>query len=378
MYAARDAPGGNVITCEGSVEPMTSGSATTTGHRRSRQRRHQQQCDRDGRHRSIPRRGVVGVTESRHTGPGDRRSSRFVDAVDAVLQHTGVERQSVEGIGLATPGPASPTGVTASTRSTNFVDHGWRSFDYRGALERRLGVPVTYINDGNAAALYAHTMFFGPEADRRSSMSAIVGTGLGGGVVESGRVVVGATGTAAELGHIRLQLDGVLAPGQPIPRCNCGATGDVESFASLTRSRSTSFRSGWVSTPTTRSSGESLPVAAKRVRSFGERGDEMARRLFEQQAMAIGRLFSLGANFLDADALLRRRWGHRDGARTSGNGSSGALPEHAEFRVEQSRGRAGSRRSRRRHGGCTRSGHGGIGPDAQGVTHRHRSHRGLP
>ena len=258
----------------------------------------------------------------------------LVEAVDAVLEHTGVERPSVEGIGLATPGPASPTGVIASTGSTNFVDPGWRSFDYRGALERRLGVPVTYINDGNAAALYAHTMFFGPEADRRSSMSAIVGTGLGGGVVESGRVVVGATGTAAELGHIRLQLDGILAPGQPIPRCNCGATGDVESFASLTGIE-VNLLPFWLGQyPDHPLTEESLPVAAKRVRSFGERGDEMARRLFEQQAMAIGRLFSLGANFLDADAYFVGGGVIETGADFR-EWFLGRVAEHAEFRVEQ-------------------------------------------
>jgi predicted NBD/HSP70 family sugar kinase len=44
--------------------------------------------------------------------------------------------------------------------------------------------------------------------------------------------------------------------------------------------------------------------AAKRVRSFGERGDEMALQIFEQQAMALGRLLTIGANFTDPDVYL--------------------------------------------------------------------------
>jgi glucokinase len=40
------------------------------------------------------------------------------------------------------------------------------------------------------------------------------------------------------------------------------------------------------------------------VRGFGERGDEMARRIFEQQAMAIGRLFTIAANFTDPDVYF--------------------------------------------------------------------------
>jgi glucokinase len=44
--------------------------------------------------------------------------------------------------------------------------------------------------------------------------------------------------------------------------------------------------------------------AAKLVRSFGEKGDPLARRIFEQQAQAIGRLFTIAANFTDPDAYF--------------------------------------------------------------------------
>jgi hypothetical protein len=44
--------------------------------------------------------------------------------------------------------------------------------------------------------------------------------------------------------------------------------------------------------------------AAKQVRTYGEHGDEMARRLFDQQAMALGRLFTIAANFTDPDAYF--------------------------------------------------------------------------
>ena len=76
----------------------------------------------------------------------------------------------------------------------------------------RLGLPVVYNNDGNAAALYAHHRHFGATAER-SSISAIVGTGLGGGVIESGRIVKGAAGMAGELGHVHIPMDGLLGEG---------------------------------------------------------------------------------------------------------------------------------------------------------------------
>ena len=106
-----------------------------------------------------------------------------------LLERTGIARGHVKVVGLDTPGPASADGVISSRGSTNFQHPGWRGYDFRGALEKRLDLPVVYNNDGNAAALYAHYSCFGTEAGRHSSVSAIVGTGLGGGVIESGRIV---------------------------------------------------------------------------------------------------------------------------------------------------------------------------------------------
>src|SRR5260370_1125980 len=91
--------------------------------------------------------------------------------------------------------------------------------DVRSARETRLGLPVIYNNDANAASLYAHHVRFGASAADRSSVSLIVGTGLGGGVIERGSVVRGASGMAGELGHIQIPMDGLLARGQPMPRC---------------------------------------------------------------------------------------------------------------------------------------------------------------
>ena len=77
----------------------------------------------------------------------------LVVALDQVLGLTDVAMESVRAVGLGTPGPASADGVISSKGATNFSEGAWHGFDFRGALERRLGVPVVYNNDGNAAAL---------------------------------------------------------------------------------------------------------------------------------------------------------------------------------------------------------------------------------
>ncbi|HEX3088468.1 MAG TPA: ROK family protein [Ilumatobacteraceae bacterium] len=225
-------------------------------------------------------------------------------AFEAALEATGATRDNVRAVGLDTPGPASAEGVISSKGATNFALPEWWGFDVRGALELRLRKPVVYSNDGNAAALYAHYAYFGENALRRSSVSAIVGTGLGGGVIESGRVVRGAAGMAGELGHVHIPMDGLLGEGQSIPECNCGFVGDVESLASLTGIRHNLLPYWLTRYPDHPLARIPIAEAAKELRDFGQRGDEMARRVFEQQAMAIGRLFTIAANFTDPDAYF--------------------------------------------------------------------------
>jgi glucokinase len=236
-------------------------------------------------------------------GP-DKAIQSLVVSVEQVLGLAGVPMAAVRAVGLDTPGPASGDGVISSKGATNFGHAGWRGFDIRGALAERLGLPVIYNNDGNSAALYAHHVRFGAESGQRSSVAAIVGTGLGGGIIQGGQVIKGAAGMAGELGHVPIPLDGLLDLGQPMPACNCGQSGDAESVASLTGIQN-NLLPYWL----TRYEGHELnglPIgkAAKLVRKYAEDGDAMALAIFRQQAIALGRLLTIAANFLDPDAYF--------------------------------------------------------------------------
>jgi glucokinase len=265
-------------------------------------------------------------TPSRVLEGADIAVEALARAFEGILKQTGVARERVRAVGLDTPGPASAVGVISSRGSTNFEHESWRNFDYRGALEAKLSLPVVYNNDGNAAALYAHYQCYGPEAARRSSIAAIVGTGLGGGVIEKGHIVKGGNGFAGELGHVHIPMDGLLDEGQPVPGCNCGFVGDVEAVASLTGIE-VNLLPYWL----TRFDGHELGriddigQAAKLVRAYGEKGDPLARRIFEQQAMAIGRLFTIASRFTDPDAYF------------VGGGVAETIPEFREWFLEQVR-----------------------------------------
>ena len=236
-------------------------------------------------------------------GP-DKAVESLVVSVEQVLKLTGVPITAVKAVGLDTPGPASGDGVISSKGATNFGHVGWRGFDIRGALAERLGLPVIYNNDGNSAALYAHHVRFGAESGQRSSVAAIVGTGLGGGIIQGGQIVRGAAGMAGELGHVPIPLDGLLDAGQPMPACNCSQSGDAESVASLTGIQNNLLPYWLTKHHGHELSGLPIGKAAKLVRKYAEDGDEMALAIFRQQAMALGRLFTIAANFLDSDAYF--------------------------------------------------------------------------
>lgn len=222
----------------------------------------------------------------------------------AALHEASAVGHPVLAVGLDTPGPATAGGVISRRGSTNFAQKEWWGFDVRAAVEVALGLPVIYNNDGNAAALYAHQQHYGLLSAQRSSVAAIVGTGLGGGVVEMGAVVRGASGMAGELGHVHIPMHGLLVQGQPLPHCNCGFDGDLESVASLSGIQNNLLPFWLTQYPSHPLASLPIAMAAKEVRGYAQRGDEMSLKIFEQQAMAIGRMFTIAANFTDPDGYF--------------------------------------------------------------------------
>ncbi len=257
----------------------------------------------------------------------------LVESLDGVLRRTGTPRSAVVAVGLDTPGPASADGVLSARGATNFAHPDWYGFDIRGALEARLGIPVIYNNDGNAAAFYAHTVHFGTES-ARSSVSAIVGTGLGGGVVEAGQIVRGASGMAGEFGHVHIPMHGLLEIDQPVPTCNCGFAADAESVASLSGIENNLLPYWLTRYPDHEFARTPPPDAAKMLRGYAEHDDPLALKIFEQQAMALGRLFTIAANFTDPDAYFVGG-GLVESAPRFRNWFLSAVREHTVLRKEQ-------------------------------------------
>ena len=228
---------------------------------------------------------------------------QIADGLEMACGKAGVDRAKLVAVGLDTPGPASGSGVLSKKGSTNFVHPAWAGYDMRAGLESQLGLPVTYLNDGNAAALWGHVSIFGSD-NTATSVSAIIGTGLGGGVIVGGRVVTGRNGFGGELGHVLIPHEAVTGIEGVVPACNCGRTGDLESLCSLTAIRRTLLPHFLARNPGHPLAADEIGDAAKKVRGLAERGDAMCRDIFRVQAHALGLFFDEMVNVFDPDALI--------------------------------------------------------------------------
>ncbi|XP_027873865.1 bifunctional UDP-N-acetylglucosamine 2-epimerase/N-acetylmannosamine kinase isoform X3 [Xiphophorus couchianus] len=124
------------------------------------------------------------------------------------------------GVGISTGGRVNPQeGIVL--HSTKLIQE-WSSVDLRTPISDALGLPVWVDNDGNCAALAEKKFGHGRGVD--NFVTVITGTGIGGGIIHNSELIHGSTFCAAELGHIKVSLDG--------PECSCGSQGCIEAFAS--------------------------------------------------------------------------------------------------------------------------------------------------
>lgn len=141
-----------------------------------------------------------------------------VGLVDEVLQEGGDDRSMIVGAGLAVPGPVhEPSGEMGSAT----ILPGWVGVRPRSEVQQRLAVPVRVDNDANLGALAEWTWGAGKGVPDLAYVK--VATGVGCGLILSGRPFRGAGGTAGELGHLPVMANG--------PVCRCGNRGCLETVA---------------------------------------------------------------------------------------------------------------------------------------------------
>ena len=228
---------------------------------------------------------------------------QIADGLLIAVEKAGVALSDVVAVGLDTPGPASAAGQLSARGSTNFVHPRWAGFDIREGLAHKLGKPVSYLNDANAAALWGHYAIFGADSGE-TSISIVIGTGNGGGIILNGDVVKGKNGFGGELGHVLIPYQSIAGTNGIVPLCNCGRTGDLESLCSLTAIERYLLPYFLARYPGHELAKHDPHQAAKLVRGLADKGDALCKEIFRVQAHALGLFFDEMINTFDPDALI--------------------------------------------------------------------------
>lgn len=161
--------------------------------------------------------GEMVAHASRPTTPDN--PERILDAVVEICEELGSSDV------LPTVGVAVAAFLDRDRHNLFFSPNiAWQNFPLKAEVEKRLGVPVELENDANAAGWGEFR--FGAARDVQSMIMLTIGTGVGGALVDDGRLLVGGFGMAAELGHI------IIEPGGRL--CGCGNYGCLEQYASGT------------------------------------------------------------------------------------------------------------------------------------------------
>lgn len=130
------------------------------------------------------------------------------------------KQYEIEKVGIGVPGIVSQReGVVVI-----LVNLHWRMVPLVEMLQAHISVPIQVGNDANAACIAE--VLFGGMAGYQDAMLLTLGTGLGGGVITGGKLLLGSHGAGGELGHMVVAANDY--------NCNCGCNGCLETFASAT------------------------------------------------------------------------------------------------------------------------------------------------
>jgi glucokinase len=199
-------------------------------------------------------------------------------AIEEVLGKSHLRRQELLAVGIGCPGPLNwQTGIVYETPNLP----GWDHVPLADEMAKRVGVPCYVDNDANAAC-YGE-FWLGAGQGTQSLCMLTLGTGVGGGMVVFGQLLRGIDGTAAELGHIKVQRDGRL--------CGCGARGCLEPYASVTGLVQTAregVESGRPSMLGKLCGGDYDQLTGTMIHDALTRGDALAKHAMEETGIWLG------------------------------------------------------------------------------------------
>ena len=143
---------------------------------------------------------------------------KMLEGIDELLEESGKTLDDISSIGVGAAGQIDrQNGILIAAANLDCYD-----LNIKGILSEKFNIPVFVGNDVEIAAIGEQKFGAGKGCD--DFVCVFVGTGVGSAIIKDGKIITGATGTAGEIGHIIVDLNG--------RQCSCGAHGCLEAYAS--------------------------------------------------------------------------------------------------------------------------------------------------
>ena len=143
---------------------------------------------------------------------------KMLEGIEELIENSGKTFDEISSIGVGAAGQIDrKNGVIIAAANLDCYD-----LNLKKILTEKFDIPVYVGNDVEIATIGEQK--FGAGKDCNDFVCVFVGTGVGSAIVKDGKIIIGATGTAGEIGHIIVDLNG--------RQCSCGAHGCLEAYAS--------------------------------------------------------------------------------------------------------------------------------------------------
>jgi len=219
---------------------------------------------------------------------------RMLAAIDSISARSGQSQSIMAGVAIASAG-AIDSSLGLVTHSPNLP--GWRDVPLKEMVEKATGLDTIVVNDASAAALGEKC--FGAAQGVNNMVWVTVSTGIGAGIMLNGRLYEGPSGTAGEVGHMTIDVNG--------PRCSCGNVGCLELLASgkaVAREARRLVSQGVKTKIIEYAEGEMDNISAKTVAEAAQQGDAVARQVIFKAASYLGVGLANLVNILNPEMIV--------------------------------------------------------------------------
>jgi len=223
----------------------------------------------------------------------DQGAEHIVDRIAEAVQEVMPDDTDDLRIGVGSPGPIDPKrGMVLNAANLK----GFVNYPLKAHLQEKLEHPIRLGNDADMACL--GEWGFGAGVGTRNMIYLTISTGIGGGIMINGQLVVGGAGLAGEIGHMTVDPEGAM--------CGCGHRGHLEALASgpsMARDATALIQAGEASSLASILT-QRGKLTAIDLNHAAETGDELARRVIAKAGSYMGLHIANLAHALNPEAVI--------------------------------------------------------------------------